>query len=448
MLTYEAALKYIYRFTDYEQKSAYRYAPENFDLARIEHLLTLLGSPHKKLRFVHVAGTKGKGSISSMISSIAETAGYRVGLFTSPHLHTFRERIRINSRLISPGEVAELVEEIQPHADRVTGITTFEVVTTLALLYFHRRRVDLAVLEVGLGGRLDATNVVLPEVSVISSLSYDHVQQLGNTLTEIAREKAGIIKPGIPTVSSPQAAEALAVIAEVCREKRAELTLIGRDWTWERGHFNHEGQRFTVCHVATNPVETCRELWIPLLGQHQLVNAATAIAAVMELRKKAYEIPDSAIESGLRRLYWPGRLELLSQSPVIVADSAHNADSAQKLIQALREHFPGRPIVLIFGASGDKDIEGMLREFIPNVRTILFTQSDHPRAIDPRLLHDKAVALGGNGEVLENMEAALERALQIAGPDELICGTGSVFIVANLRETWAKRAGKTLPEWD
>ncbi len=208
MLTYEAALDYIYRFTDYEQKSATRYAPENFDLARMERLLAQLGNPHREFSCVHVAGTKGKGSTSAMIASILEAAGYRVGLFTSPHLHTFRERIRVDGGLIHPQEVAGLIERMQPCVEEVPGITTFEIITALALLHFLQRKVDLAVLEVGLGGRLDATNVITPEVAVITSLSYDHMYLLGNTLAEIATEKAGIIKPGVPVVSSPQESEA------------------------------------------------------------------------------------------------------------------------------------------------------------------------------------------------------------------------------------------------
>lgn len=452
MLTYEAAIEYIYKFTDYEKKTGYLYAPENFDLARVECLLALLGSPHQKLRMVHIAGSKGKGSTSSMVASIMEAAGYRVGLFTSPHLHTFRERIRVNGRLIAPGAVARLTEEIQPHADQVTGITTFEVITIMALLYFYRREVDIAVLEVGLGGRLDATNVVTPDVSIITSLSYDHTDLLGNTLAEIAREKAGIIKAGVPVVSSPQPKEALAVIETTCQQKDVPLTLVGRDWTWTRKTFNLEGQHCQVCSHSGNDVlplpRTCLDLWIPLLGEYQIVNATTAVAAIMQLREMGWEISDGDIALGLHQLRWPGRLEILNCEPMIVVDSAHNADSAHKLIIALKEHFKNRSILLIFGASSDKDIEGMLREFIPNAKLSIFTRSDHPRAADPKQLHAQAVALGGQGEVTENVQEALERALELADPSGLICATGSIFVAAALRESWASRTGDELLDRD
>ena len=219
MLTYAEALEYIYQFTDYEKQTSFLYAPENFDLARMEHLLALLGSPHRRLRTVHIAGSKGKGSTASMIASILGAAGYHVGLFTTPHLHSFRERIRVNAQLIARDEVGKLITEIQPLADQVTGITTFEIITAMALLYFYRQHTDIAVLEVGLGGRLDATNVVIPDVSVITSLSYDHTHLLGDTLAAIAREKAGIIKPGVPVVSAPQKREALDVLEAVCQQR-------------------------------------------------------------------------------------------------------------------------------------------------------------------------------------------------------------------------------------
>ena len=461
MLTYEAAIQYIYQFTDYEKKIGYRYAPENFDLTRIERLLALLDSPHRKLRTVHIAGSKGKGSTSSMIASILQAAGYRVGLFTSPHLHTFRERIRVNGQLIAHLEVAELIEELQPHADQVDGITTFEIITVLAILYFYRREVDIAVLEVGLGGRLDATNVVMPDVTVITSLSYDHTQLLGNTLAEIAREKAGIIKPGVPVVSSPQQKEAMDVIKTVCHDKTAPLILAADEWSWSRKAFDWRGQRFQMCLRLENDSEArsatvsqqnagpmCLDLWLPLLGAHQIVNAVTAITTIEQLRRRGWRVSNGDIALGLRCVRWPGRLEVLSQQPLIIADSAHNADSAQKLVRALKEYFENRPIVLIFGASSDKDLEGMLREFIPNVKRTIFTRAVHPRAANPAQLCAQAAALGGQGYVTANVDEALALALKIAGPADLICGAGSVFVAANLRESWAAYTGQELQEWD
>lgn len=460
MLTYEAAIQYIYQFTDYEKKVGYRYAPETFDLSRIERLLALLDSPHRKLKAVHVAGSKGKGSVSAMIASVLQAAGYRTGLYTSPHLHTFRERIRINRQLIAHLEVAELVEELQPYADQVEGITTFEVITVLAFLHFFRKQVDIAVLEVGLGGRLDATNVVVPEISVITSLSYDHTQLLGNTLAEIAKEKAGIIKAGVPVVTSPQPEEALEVIRATCQARNAPLTQVEDEWSWLRTGFDWSGQSLRLCrrHAGEAIVqlagiravggESCLDLWLPLLGAHQIVNAATAVTVLDHLRREGWKISSADISLGLRSVRWPGRLEVLSQQPLVVVDSAHNADSAQKLVLALKEYFGGRPIVLIFGASSDKDIEGMLREFVPNVKRIIFVRASHPRAANPAQLHAQAAAFGGRGDIAASVDEALDLALQVAGPSDLICGAGSVFIAANLRENWAARTGQELPEWD
>ncbi len=461
MLTYEAAIQYIYQFTDYEKKIGYRYAPETFDLSRIERLLALLDSPHRKLKVVHVAGSKGKGSTSAMIASVLQAAGYRVGLYTSPHLHTFRERIRINQQLIAHLEVAELIEELQPYADQVEGITTFEVITVLAFLYFFRKAVDIAVLEVGLGGRLDATNVVIPEVSVITSLSYDHTHLLGNTLAQIAREKAGIIKAGVPVVTSPQPAEAMQVIRAVCQDKNAPLTQVENEWSWSQTGFDWNGQSFRLCprrqeDQTAQPAtgsrlaagNACLDVWLPLLGAHQILNAATAVTVLDLLRLRGWRIATPDILLGLRCVRWPGRLEILSQQPLIIVDSAHNADSAQKLVLALKEYFGGRPIVLIFGASSDKDIEGMLREFVPHVKRIIFTRAAHPRAANPAQLCALAAALGGQGDVTANVDEALDLALKVAAPADLICAAGSVFIAANLRENWAVRTGQELPEWD
>jgi len=448
MLTYAAALEYIYGFTDYEKQTGYLYAPENFDLARMEHLLALLGAPHRKLRTVHIAGSKGKGSTASMIASVLRAAGYRTGLYTSPHLHSFRERIRIDGQLISHDDVSALVTEIRPLADQVTGITTFEVITAMALLYFSRMQVDLAVLEVGLGGRLDATNVVIPDVSVITSLSYDHTHLLGSTLAEIAREKAGIIKPGVPVVSAPQQAEALDVLEAVCRERQAELTVVGRDWTWTRKAFGTDGQSFAVCARRDDPAQdgaaACLELWIPLLGEHQILNATTAVAVIGRLRRRGWSISDADVATGMRQVSWPGRLEILSHDPLVIADSAHNADSAHKLVVALSELFPNRELILIFGASNDKDIRGMFREFRPYVKHAILTHSDHPRAAAPTDLLAQAGDLAGRVESAESLADAIDRALELAGPSDVICATGSVFVAAAARAAWAKRSGTTL----
>ncbi len=234
-MEYREAIEYLHSLTDYEKRRIERYSPQTLDLSRVERLLESLGNPHRAYRSVHIAGTKGKGSTSAMIEAVLRAAGYRTALYTSPHLHTFRERIRIGPDPIAREEVVALVEELRPLIARVPGVTTFEAITAMAFAYYARKQVEVAVVEVGLGGRLDATNVLLPEVSVITSLSLDHTYLLGDTLPQIAAEKAGIIKPGTPVVTAPQRLEALAVIEETARQKRAPLTVVGRDWAWEAG---------------------------------------------------------------------------------------------------------------------------------------------------------------------------------------------------------------------
>ncbi len=289
-MTYLEAIEYLHSLTDYERRRIERYTPETLDLSRVERLLAMLGDPHRAYRSVHIAGTKGKGSTAAMIESVLRTAGIRTGLYTSPHLHTFRERIRVGGTLISREEVVALVEEIRPLVAQVDGVTTFEAITAMAFAYFARRGVEVLVAEVGLGGRLDATNVLMPEVAVITSLSLDHTYLLGNTLPEIAREKAGIIKPGVPAVSAPQRPEAISVIETTARERQAPLVEVGRDWAWDPGPFDLEGQSFTAYRAREGDDALAGEYWIPLLGRHQLENGTTAVAALQVLRERGFDL--------------------------------------------------------------------------------------------------------------------------------------------------------------
>jgi len=446
MLTYKDALDYIYSFTNYEEKISYLYSPEHFDLARIEKLLALLGNPHCQFNSIHIAGTKGKGSVAAMSESILRAAGYRTGLYTSPHLHTFRERIRVNGQLIPKETVVSIVERLQPLVSWVRGITTFEIITALGFLHFAEQEVELAAVEVGMGGRLDATNVVNPLVAIITSLSYDHVPILGETLPQIAREKAGIIKDNALVITAPQPPEAMAVIEEVCRKKKAELTVIGRDWTWEAGESSLEGQWFRITDHGSRIAN--RDFWIPLLGRHQLVNATIVVAAMEHLRQQDINIPEASIREGLRQVRWPGRLEILGRDPFVVVDCAHNADSAAKLKATIKELFTYRHLVLIFGASTDKDIEGMMRELFPLASQVIVTQARHPRAMEIAVLQEKALLLGWEVRVSNSVAEALNLALEAAGPEDLICATGSIFVVAEVQEAWAEKQGAELPERD
>jgi dihydrofolate synthase/folylpolyglutamate synthase len=447
-MTYREAIEYLHSLTDYEKRRLERYSPETLDLSRVERLLDMVGNPHRLYPSVHIAGTKGKGSTSAIIESVLRAAGYRTGFYTSPHLHTFRERIRIGADLISREDVVALVEEFRPLIAQIPGITTFEAITAIAFTYFSRRGIDILVAEVGLGGRLDATNVIRPEVAVITSLSLDHTQLLGNTLPEIAAEKAGIIKDGIPVVTAPQRPEALAVIEETARARHAPLTVVGQDWVWEPGPFDLKGQSFTFRRIGEGRDDLEGEYWIPLLGRHQLENGATALAALQVLLERGFHLSRAAALGGLRTVQWPGRLEILSTDPLVVVDCAHNPYSTEVLREVLREWFPGRRWVLIFGASADKDIPGMLRALLPIADHLIVTRSDHPRSATPVELADIAASVGGGAEIAVNIRRALQRALTLLGPDTSILVTGSIFLVAEAREEWAERNGQPVPEHD
>lgn len=460
---YQSALDYLYSFTDYGKQSGYSYRPDRYDLKRVDRLLALLGNPHHAFQAVHVAGTKGKGSTVAMIGSILSKAGYHTGLYTSPHLHTFRERIQLDGELISREQVVAGVDRLRAIAPQVPEITTFELITILAFHHFatalprpslaqpsqsneaEMTNATLAVLEVGMGGRLDATNIVTPLVSVITPISYDHVMYLGDTLRAIATEKAGIIKPGVPVVSAPQPLEAQQAIERIAAQRGAALTVVGRDWQWKGIRAGTSGQQFAAWPASDSARAPVYSL--PLLGQHQQVNAATALATVARLCDAGIDIPDTAVRAGLESVRWPGRLEVLGRRPWVIADGAHNGDSMQKLCVAIRELFPHRKMILVFGSSADKDIDGMLDAILPIVDHVLVTQADHPRAAAPRLLAERIAARGKRAETVA-VDQVLDRALRMAGEGDLICATGSLFLVANLRAAWFEHEHLTPPPSD
>ncbi len=445
-LTYPEALDYLYSFTDYGSLRTYRYSPETFDLGRMRELMARLGDPQQRYAAIHVAGTKGKGSTAALCASALQAAGYRTGFYTSPHLQDFAERIQVDGQWIPHDRLASLIEEIRPHAAALAGLTTFELTTALAFLHFAQERVDAAVIEVGLGGRLDATNILRsPAVTVITSISYDHTHLLGNSLAEIAGEKAGIIKPGVPVAVSPQMPNALRRIEEISEDQSAPLTLVGRDWLYAaRGH-SLEGQSFWVWRAADQPqmdrwmAEPADPEWkplelgIPLLGYHQVTNAVTAYAALRLADERGLALSDEPIRQGFRSVFWPGRFEILGRAPLVVADSAHNRDSARKLRTALDDYFPGQPVTLIFGASSDKDVPGMLDELLPRVGRAVMTQAVHPRAWEPEELAEMARQRGCPAEVALPVQAALALALDSVQPDGVVLAAGSLFVAAEVR---------------
>jgi dihydrofolate synthase/folylpolyglutamate synthase len=443
---YEEALDFLYSFIDYSLKRNFRYSAEKFNLDRMREFMAHLGDPQKDYRIIHVAGTKGKGSVSSMCASVLKAHGYKTGLYTSPHLSEFTERIQINGEQISKPELVEIVEMLKPITEKVKEITTFELTTALAFVYFSRCKVDFAVFEVGLGGRLDATNIVDPLVSVITSISYDHVKILGNTLSEIAGEKGGIIKPDIPVVIAPQKDETLIRLTEIAQARHAPVIQVGRDYLYAADTHSLEGQNFLFWTPDEQPlvdafIESAgRDIWsptrlrIPLLGFHQVENAATAYAALKTLEKYDVEISQSAYREGFAHVKWPGRMEILRYHPPIVVDSAHNRYSALKLRQAMDDYFPGLPIVLVFGASEDKDIDGMFQELLPKVWRVIATQSSHPRAIDADALVELSHRFGRPAQAILPIEDALATALNEAGQESVILVTGSLFVAAAARD--------------
>ncbi|MDF1500327.1 MAG: bifunctional folylpolyglutamate synthase/dihydrofolate synthase [Anaerolineales bacterium] len=446
--TYKQALDYLYSYADYSVERSYRYSPELFELQRVRDLLARLGDPQEQYKSFHIAGTKGKGSVSALISSALRAAGYSVGLYTSPHLHRFNERMQVNGEEISDDGFVDLINRVRPALESIDGLTVYEIATAAGLLHFADRGVEYAAIEVGLGGRLDATNVITPLVAVITTLSYDHMHLLGDSLSDIAREKAGIIKEGVPVVLAPQQYEAVRVIERIAEERKAPLVRVGEDWLFSTGSHSLERQTLYIWPSEEQPlmdayVETAGgEEWappryeIPLLGYHQVINAAVAYAALQSGKTNGILLSEEHIKQGFKQVDWPGRFQIISRRPLLIVDSAHNRDSALKLRLALEDYFPGQPVTMIFGASADKDIAGMLAELLPRVSRIVVTQADHPRAEEPELIAELAHSHGFRVQVIRSMDEALSWAIKQARPGEVILAAGSLFIAAEAIEAW------------
>jgi len=427
---YNQALDYLYSFVDYSLKHSSELAKADFNLDRMFALMESMGNPQKKYPIIHVAGTKGKGSVSALCASALKAAGYKTGLYTSPHLLDFVERIQIDGEPISHVQLVELVEEIKPHVAKIEKLTTFEITTALAFLAFAKYNVTAAVFEVGLGGRLDATNIVTPNVSVITSLSYDHTAVLGNTLALIAGEKAGIIKQNIPVVSSPQKDEALEVLLRVANSRNSEFTLVGKDVTYELIEANIQGQRMTV-----DGGRSTVELQIPLLGHHQLENATTAY---MALKKNGIKISDEQIQAGFANVKWRARFEIARLTPPVIFDSAHNHDSFLRLNETLAEYFPNQKVYLIFGASEDKNILDMFSALKPKIEKIIVTKADHPRALDVEKIVRLADQLEIKSEAVFPVREALKRALDLSSKDgSIVLSAGSMFVTAEVMRAYS-----------
>jgi dihydrofolate synthase/folylpolyglutamate synthase len=438
---YQETLDYLYSFVDYETQHRPR-AAVNYDLRRVEALLAQLGCPHLKAKTVHIAGTKGKGSTAAMISSVLTAAGYRTGLFVSPHLIDIRERIRVDGKLISKPDLVRLTDTIKPHVEDINAaatwgkLTTFELLTTLGMLYFSEQKTDFNVIEVGLGGRLDATNVVCPEVVVISSISLDHTDVLGESLEKITTEKAGIIKEGVPVVSARQPDEARKVIAETCERKHCVLFEVGRDITPFESRRHASKQT-----VMVNGRVGSYQFELPLLGSFQQDNAALAVGAIEVLIERGFKINASDIRNGLSRVRWPGRFQLLRHMPLVIADGAHNPASARELSKAVdAEAVARRPRILVIGVSADKDYEGVASELWPVFDIVITTRSKHPRSLPETRLADVFSSHISNIDTVPSVGSAIDKAVRLASEHGFICVSGSLFVVGEALE-WAHRSG-------
>jgi len=437
-VNYQQALDYIYSYIDYETMRMPRDAA-HYDLRRMDELLAQIGSPHLKARSVHIAGTNAKGSVAAMVASALSGCGYTTGLYTSPHLISLNERIRVDGKLISNDELIALVEKLKPKVETVDQkatygrLTTFEFLTALGFAYFEQKGAEFQVLEVGLGGRLDATNVTNPEVCIITPINFDHMEVLGNSLAEIAAEKAGIIKPGSTVVISPQLDEAAEVIKQTCQRCRVQLITVGTDVTWQGLGFDLGRQLLRV-----KGRKDSYELSIPLLGQHQLDNAATAVAALEVLADRGFNISVQGIVGGLGRVSWPGRLQVLSRHPLVVVDGAHNIGAAHRLKQAIEQYFDFDRAILVIGASFDKDIASIVSELYPPFDKVIVTRSRHPRAMALAPLAAEFAKHGVKAQIAEDVPAALSQALALAGDKDLVCVAGSLFVVGEAMEQAVK----------
>jgi dihydrofolate synthase/folylpolyglutamate synthase len=431
--SFQQALDFIYSFIDYERQGPR--VRQTWDLRRVEELFNLIGNPHLKSKTVHIAGSKGKGSVAAMTSSVLTTAGYKTGLFTSPHLHFYNERIRIDGSYISNDEIVELVERVRPAVEKVNKeakygkLTTFEVTTALGFSYFADKNVDFQVIEVGLGGRLDATNIVNPDVCAITSISYEHMDLLGNTLTAIATEKAGIIKPGCTVVISPQVEEAGLVFEKIARERQARLIRVGKDITCKDLGFKNFKQTLQVKGRLGKYTFT-----IPLLGQYQLDNSSVAVGVLEVLMEKGYRIPVQKLVEGMANVSWEARLQAINHRPLVIVDGAHNGDSVHKLKEALKHYFKYEKAILILGLSSDKDVENIVAELAPAFDKVIATRSIHPRAMVTEPIVAEFRKHNIEAEQTDDISIALPMALKMAGDKDLICVTGSLFVASGAIE--------------
>jgi len=442
-MTYPEAISYLESLIDYERTPAGAAAARLWNLDRIGHMLHEFGDPHLGLRCVHIAGTKGKGSTAAITASMLAAAGLKIGLYSKPHLISFRERIRVEGKMIPEADVVSLVEQAFPVIESLRGSelgepSFFEAYTLLGFLYFARERVDLAVIETGLGGRLDATNIVKPLICAITRIGFDHMQELGDTIPQIAAEKAGIIKPGVAVISAPQSPEVLDLFQEVCLERRAQLIVVGEPGgpRVSISSANHHRQIFTIQTAKA----THADLECHLLGPHQAENAAVAVGLIEGLAAHGIAVSAEAIRQGIESVKWPGRFEIVNRRPYLILDGAHNAPSAEALAATLESLFSGYRIILVLGVQRGHDPEAVAVRLCPIADRVIVTASSSPRAVPAEELQRVVYAHCRHTAAYTPVSLALREALDQARPSDAIVVTGSLYVVGEAMQALGREA--------
>ncbi len=436
------AMKFLQTLQDYEKLRIVRYTNDNFDLERMKNLLKKIGNPQDHFRSVHIAGTKGKGSTCVMVASMLQACGYKVGIYTSPHLIDVRERIVINGVQIPVADFTRLIKLVEPIVAKSKPTPTyFDVLTAVAFKYFEEQKVDIAVIETGLGGRLDSTNVLKPEVTAITSISKDHMQQLGYTLAKIAEEKAGIFKPGIPAVTVLQDPSVEPVLTRVAQKVGTTLDICGKniEFSYRFESSRMLGRHNRVC--MTTPTSKFEHLAVPLYGEHQAINCGLALAIIDKLKTRGIPIDDAKAMEGLARTTIEGRMEIINQTPRVLVDGAHNAASIDAMMRAIGQHIPYDSMIVIFGCCGDKDVDGMLERITSGADKVIFTKVNSIRSANPHELAARYIEQYGKmAQVADTLQEALSIANRAVTKEDLICITGSFYLVGEAKIHFANLA--------
>ena len=440
--TYDQAMQYLFDATDYERQQKLRYNVTTFDLDRMNKLLKGLGDPHKKTKTIHIAGTKGKGSTATMLAKMIQANGYKVGLYTSPHVTSLHERIVVDSEMISRKNMLNLINRLHPFIEKLSkkddNPTFFEILTAIAFLHFADNDVDVSVIETGLGGRLDSTNVISPELVGITHISIDHQNLLGNSLDSIAMEKAGVIKKGIPVVTVPQEAVAMRALKKQANALKAPLLVTGKDvdFSYRFESSREHGPHTRIC--LTTPSSRFEHLRVPLPGEHQAINCGLALAMLDKLKHHGYTIDDQKAISGLNEVKLLGRMEMVCEDPRILVDAAHNAASIRALVQAIGQHVPYDSMVIILGCNNDKDIRGILTELQYGADKVIFTRSNSPKAVYPGDLADMYTEVCGKMcQTTLSLKEAIRVARSAVSREDLICITGSFYLVGQAKQLFS-----------